>query len=99
MTRREAAQRVVDMFARGFSIESEVHYIDKRDGVEKKSRLLSRPAGDVKWMVIYTRNEHGVFTAEDVRLFDAYTDATVDSWNRLPVKNGGLMIQTFVREV
>lgn len=82
MTRQEAAQRVVDMFARGFSIESEIHYIDKRDGVEKKMRLLSRPAGDVKWKVIYTRNEHGVFTAEDVQLFDAYTEFTVDSVNR-----------------
>lgn len=70
------------MFARGYVIESEIHYIDKTDGLEKKSRLLSRPSGDCKWKVIYTRNPKGVFTASDVQLFDGYTEASRDSHNR-----------------
>ena len=85
MSRSEVKQRVSDLFGRGYSIESEIHYIDKIDGIEKKSRILSRPSGDYKYKVIYTRNNKGVFTASDVQLFDAYTDLTRDSHNRVDI--------------
>lgn len=72
MTRAEVAQRVIELFERGCWIESEVYCENK------KTRLLSSNTG-YKWLVEYTRNERGVFTASGIRLFDAHTEALRDN--------------------
>ena len=72
MTRKEAAQRVIELFERGCWIESEVHCENR------KTRMLRANTG-YKWLVEYTRNEKGIFTASDVRLFDARTEALRDN--------------------
>lgn len=68
MTRREAKEKAVELFEKGCWIESEVICENR------KSRVLANHTG-YKWLIEYTRNEHGAFTASDVRLFDAYTES------------------------
>lgn len=74
MTRHEAAKKVIELFERGCQIESEVNCENR------KTRLLTSHTG-YKWLVEYTRNEKGVFTASDVRLFDAHTEFLRDNAN------------------
>lgn len=72
MTRREAKERAIELFSKGCKIESEVICENR------KSRVLTSNTG-YKWLVEYTRNENGVFTASDVRLFDSYTESLRDN--------------------
>lgn len=72
MTRKEVARKVIELFERGCWIESEVNYENR------KTRLLVSTTG-YKWLVVYTRNDKGVFTASDVQLFDARTSCLRDN--------------------
>lgn len=72
MTRQEAKERAIELFSKGCRIESEIICENR------KSRVLSSSTG-YKWLVEYTRNEHGMFTASDVRLFDSYTESLRDN--------------------
>ena len=72
MTRTEAAQMVIDLFERGYHIESEVNCENR------KTRLMASNTG-YKYLIEYTRNDKGVFTASDVRAFDTVTEALRDN--------------------
>lgn len=72
MTRQEAAKKVIDLFEKGYRIESEVNCENR------KTRLLTSHTG-YKWLVVYTRNDKGIFTVSDVHLFDPYTEALRDN--------------------
>lgn len=72
MTRQEAKARAIELFEKGCWIESEIICENR------KSRVLSSHTG-YKWLVEYTRNEYGVFTASDVRLFDVITESLRDN--------------------
>ena len=72
MTRKEAKERTIELFENGCQIESEVICENR------KTRILASHTG-YKWLVEYTRNEYGVFTASDVRLFDPITESNRDT--------------------
>lgn len=72
MTRQEAKAKAIELFAKGCWIESEIICENR------KSSVLSSHTG-YKWLVEYTRNEYGVFTASDVRLFDVITESLRDN--------------------
>lgn len=72
MTRAEVAQKVIDLFERGYHIESEVNCENR------KTRLMASNTG-YKYLIEYTRNDKGGFTASDIRLFDAHTEALRDN--------------------
>jgi hypothetical protein len=72
MTRKEVAQKVIELIEHGYKVEVEVNCENR------KVRLLASHTG-YKWLIEYTRNDKGVFTASDVRLFDAYTESLRDN--------------------
>ena len=68
MTRNEVAKRVADISERGYKVQNEIAYENV------KIRLFASHTG-YKWLVEYTKNDKGVFTASDIRLFDFITEA------------------------
>ena len=68
MTREEVAKSARDLLRSGY------RFITEHDLGEKKARILKGNGIYAMYVVEYTRNERGIFTASAIRVYDMITE-------------------------